>query len=252
MAHRRRLTVLLTTIVVLLGLCTWWNHRWSVLTHVRVPQTTTATIFLPGSSGRWLSLRSMVTSLNRPHLATFALTAHVSFAGRVSWQQRHAIRANNPLVPIIFKDNTHPQRQARQLLVVLNQLHRRYGINHINVVGHSSGGTIIYDYLNNRSQAPVTVRRIVTIGADFPERTPLRRVTPSCNWLNLAGTIGALDNDSEVPVATVTQLAHLVAQRGVHYHFRRYAGPVWNTQHSLLHENPALDALIIRALYPPN
>lgn len=36
MAHRRRLTVLLTTIVVLLGLCTWWNHRWSVLTHVRV------------------------------------------------------------------------------------------------------------------------------------------------------------------------------------------------------------------------
>ncbi|MBY7146067.1 alpha/beta hydrolase, partial [Levilactobacillus brevis] len=135
---------------------------------------------------------------------------------------------------------------------VLNQLHRRYGINHINVVGHSSGGTIIYDYLNNRSQAPVTVRRIVTIGADFPERTPLRRVTPSCNWLNLAGTIGALDNDSEVPVATVTPLAHLVAQRGVHYHFRRYAGPVWNTQHSLLHENPALDALIIRALYPPN
>ena len=47
MAHQRRLTVLLTTIVVLLGLCTWWNHRWSVSTHVRVPQTTTATIFYP-------------------------------------------------------------------------------------------------------------------------------------------------------------------------------------------------------------
>jgi len=250
--HQRGLTVFLTTLLVLGSLVGWWNHRWAVLNHLRVSQTRTATLFLPGTHGAWLSLRSMVTSLDRPGVGTFALTARVSWDGRVTWQQHQAVAANNPLIPVVFKDNTHPQKQARQLATVLTQLHQRYGIDRVNFVGHSSGGTIAYDYLNHGAPAPVRVRRIVMVGADFPERTALRGHYPQLQILNLAGTIGRLANDSEVPVNTVTPLKKLVAGHVGRYQFATFNGPVWDTQHSLLHENPALDVKMMRYLYPPS
>lgn len=252
MTHRRGLTVLITLIFTLSGLLVWWNHRWTVLYHVTVPQTRTATLFLPGTHGAWLSLRSMVTSLDRPHLGTFALTARVSWQGHVTWQQHQAVADNNPLIPVIFKDNTHPQKQARQLVRVLTQLHQRYGIDQVNFVGHSSGGTIAYDYLNDNAPAPVTVKRLAFIGADFPERTGLHGHYPGVHILNLAGAIGRTTNDSEVPVNTVTPLRHLVAGHVGGYRFETLTGPVWDVQHSLLHENPALDVKLIRYLYPPS
>ncbi|MCH4123640.1 MAG: alpha/beta hydrolase [Levilactobacillus sp.] len=252
MKHRRGLTVLLTTLLVLGSLGGWWNDRWDVLRSVRVPQTRTATLFLPGTHGAWLSLRSMVTSLDRPHVGTFALTARVSWNGHVNWHQRRRVAANNPLVPVIFADNTHPHRQARQLTTVLTQLHRRYGVTRVNLVGHSSGGTIAYDYLADHAPAPVTVRRIAMVGADFPGRTRLRDHYPQLQILNLAGVIGRTANDSEVPVKTVTPLRHLVAGHVGRYQFATISGPVWDTQHSLLHENPALDVRLIRYLYPPS
>lgn len=90
------------------------------------------------------------------------------------------------------------------------------------------------------------------LGADFPERTGLRDHYPTVQILNLAGSIGHTGNDSEVPVNTVTPLRHLVAGHVARYQFETLTGPVWDTQHSLLHENPQLDVKIIRYLYPPN
>jgi len=252
MKHRRGLTVIVTTLIVLTGLIGWWNSRWSALATTRVPQTRTATLFLPGNSGAWLSLRSMVVSLNHPGLATFSLTARVSYTGHVSWQQHAPVATNNPLVPVIFKDNTHPQKQSRQLRTVLQQLHQRYGVTHVNFVGHSSGGTIAYDYLNRQPQAPVTVERWICIGADFPERTGLRTAEPQLHILNLAGNIGHTDNDSEVPDNTVTPLARLVQGHVGSYRYEQLHGPIWQMQHSLLHENPALDRKMITFLYPPS
>ncbi|MFD1454770.1 alpha/beta fold hydrolase [Levilactobacillus lanxiensis] len=252
MKHTRGLTIFLTILLVLGSFIGWWNHRWTVLNDLRVPQTRTATLFLPGTHGAWLSLRSMVTSLNRPHVGTFALTARVTWNGHVTWQQHQAVGRNNPLIPVIFKDNTHPQKQARQLATVLTQLHRRYGIDRVNLVGHSSGGTIAYDYLNDHAPAPVAVARIVMMGADFPERTRLADRYPELKILNIAGVIGRTGNDSEVPANTVTPLRRLVAGRIGQYRYETFTGPVWDTQHSLLHENPALDAKLMRYLYPPS
>ncbi|WP_125547444.1 alpha/beta hydrolase [Levilactobacillus lindianensis] len=251
MKHRRGLIIFLTTCLTL-GVLGWaWQTRQRALTNLRVPQTHTATLFLPGNSGGWLSLRGMVTSLDRPHLGHYSLTARVTVNGRVSWRQ-HAPVSTNLLVPVLFKDNTHSRKEARQLVTVLQQLHDRYGITHVNMVGHSSGGTIAYDYLNQTQHAPVTVYRLICIGADFPGRQPLRQREPQLHILNLAGAIGSLDNDSEVPVDTTTPLKQLVAGQVASYRFKVLRGPIWQTQHSLLHENPAIDRLMIRFLYPPS
>ncbi|WP_061776981.1 alpha/beta fold hydrolase [Levilactobacillus senmaizukei] len=251
MKHRRGLIITLTLIVILGALAGWWHSRWQILKHTQVPTTRTATLFLPGTQGAWLSLRSMVVSLNRPHLGHFTLTAKVAFNGSVTWDSHGTFDPRNPLIPVIFKDNTHPRRQAEQLRTVLTVLHRHYGIDHVNFVGHSSGGTIAYDYLNQSQPAPVTVDRLVCLGADFPERTPLRYHYPQLHILNLAGSIGRLGNDSEVPVNTATPMKHLVQGKVASYHFQKLTGPIWNTQHSLLHENPAVDRLMIHFLYPP-
>ncbi|WP_395322889.1 alpha/beta fold hydrolase [Levilactobacillus parabrevis] len=251
MKHLRGLTILLTVLVTLGALAWGWHARQAALATTRVPQTRTATLFLPGNSGGWLSMRDMVLSLSRPQLAHFSLTAHVTDSGHVNWQQRQPISAN-PLVPVLFKDNTHAAREARQLVTVLTQLRARYGITHINFVGHSSGGTIAYDYLNQARHAPVTVSRIVCIGADFPGCSPLRAHYPQLHILNLAGSIGLTGNDSEVPVDTATPLRHLVSGHVGSYRFEELRGPVWDMQHSLLHENPAIDRKIIRFLYPPS
>lgn len=251
MKHLRGLTILLTALVTLGALAWGWHARQATLTTTRVPQTRTATLFLPGNSGGWLSMRDMVLSLNRPQLAHFSLTARVTDSGHVSWQQRQPINTN-PLVPVLFKDNTHAAREARQLVTVLTQLRARYGITHVNFVGHSSGGTIAYDYLNQARHAPVTVSRIVCIGADFPGCPPLRAHYPQLHILNLAGSIGLTGNDSEVPVDTATPLRHLVADHVGSYHFEELRGPMWDMQHSLLHENPAIDRKIIKFLYPPS
>jgi len=251
MKHLRGLTILLTALVTLGALAWGWHARQAALATTRVPQTRTATLFLPGNSGGWLSMRDMVLSLNRPQLAHFSLTARVTDSGHVSWQQHQPINTN-PLVPVLFKDNTHAAREARQLVTVLTQLRARYGITHVNFVGHSSGGTIAYDYLNQARRAPVTVSRIVCIGADFPGCPPLRAHYPQLHILNLAGSIGLTGNDSEVPVDTATPLRHLVADHVGSYHFEELRGPVWDMQHSLLHENPAIDRKIIKFLYPPS
>ena len=251
MKHLRGLTILLTTLVTLGALAWGWHARQATLAVTRVPQTRTATLFLPGNSGGWLSMRDMVLSLNRPQLAHFSLTAHVTDNGRVSWQQHQPV-TTNPLVPVLFQDNTHAAKEARQLVTVLTQLHVRYGITHVNFVGHSSGGTIAYDYLNQKRHAPVTVSRIVCIGADFPGCAPLHAHYAQLHILNLAGNIGLTGNDSEVPVNTTTPLRRLVAGHVGSYRFEELRGPVWNMQHSLLHENPAIDRKIIDFLYPPN
>ncbi|WP_125573908.1 alpha/beta hydrolase [Levilactobacillus huananensis] len=251
MKHRRGLIIFLTTCLTL-GVLGWaWQSRQRSLANLSVPQTHTATLFLPGNSGGWLSLRGMVTSLDRPHLGHYSLTARVTVDGHVSWQQ-HAPITTNALIPVLFKDNTHPQKEAQQLVTVLRQLHDRYSITRVNLVGHSSGGTIAYDYLNRTQRAPVTVSRLVCIGADFPERQPLKQAEPQLHILNLAGAIGYLDNDSEVPIDTVTPLKRLVAGHVASYRFQELIGPVWQMQHSLLHENPAIDRIMIRFLYPPS
>jgi len=234
------------------GLTAAWANHHQTLRHVSVPQTRTATLLLPGDGGNWLSLRSMTLTLSQPHVATHSLTAHVSTAGRVHWTQLAPVTRNNPIIPILFADNTHPQRESAQLLTVLRELHQRYHISRVNLIGHSSGGTIALDYLGQPRQAPVTVTHLVCIGADFPGMVPLKRDYPQLKVLNLAGVIDDLPNDGEVPVSDARQLRPLVQGHVASYRLRLVHGHLWQTEHSLLHESGPVDWLIVQFIYPPS
>lgn len=251
--HFKRFWLGLGVTVLLFGVLTaaWANHHRALQT-LHVPQTRTATLLLPGDGGNWLSLRSMTLTLSQPHLATHALTAHVAQSGRVTWERLAPVAANNPVIPVLFADNTHPQRESQQLTRVLRELHDHDHISRVNLVGHSSGGTIALDYLNQAHPAPVQVTHVVCIGADFPGVQPLRRPEPQLRVLNLAGVIGNLPNDGEVPVSDAAKLHGLVQGRVASYRLRLVHGQVWQTEHSLLHENATVDRQIARFLYDPS
>ncbi|MGY5340254.1 alpha/beta fold hydrolase [Levilactobacillus spicheri] len=225
--HFRRFWLGLGVTALLFGALTaaWANHHRALQT-LHVPQTRTATLLLPGDGGNWLSLRSMTLTLSQPHLATHALTAHVAQSGRVTWERLAPVAANNPVIPVLFADNTHPQRESQQLTRVLRELHDRDHISRVNLVGHSSGGTIALDYLNQAHQAPVQVTHVVCIGS--------------------------LPNDGEVPVSDAAKLHALVQGRVASYRLRLVHGQVWQTEHSLLHESATVDRQIAQFLYDPS
>ncbi|WP_024746735.1 alpha/beta fold hydrolase [Levilactobacillus namurensis] len=249
MHYQRFWISLIITVALLGGLTAAWANHHRALRHLRVPQTRTATLLLPGDGGNWLSLRSMTLTLAQPHLATHSLTAHVATNGRVTWDHLASVRANNPLIPVLFADNTHPQREARQLVTVIQQLHQRNHISRVNLVGHSSGGTIAVAYLNQAPRDTARIAKLVCIGADFPGVAPLRHSEPQLQVLNLAGVIGQVPNDGEVPVSDATKLRALVGSQVASYHFRLIHGQVWQTEHSLLHENATVDRIIATFLF---
>ncbi|HIW71952.1 MAG TPA: alpha/beta hydrolase [Candidatus Levilactobacillus faecigallinarum] len=252
MRHTRLLISFIVTGLLFAGLLGAWSTHHQVLHDAHYPQTRTATLLLPGDGGNWLSLRSMTLTLSQPHVATHSLTAHVATNGTVTWDQLAPVRDNNPIIPVLFADNTHPQRESDQLVTVLSQLRTRYHISRVNLVGHSSGGMIALDYLNQATLAPVTVDHLVCIGADFPGQSPLRRDYPQLRVLNLAGVIDNVPNDGEVPVSDAQQLRPLVTGHVASYRLRLVRGHLWQTEHSLLHENGQVDRQIADFIYPPS
>lgn len=249
--HKLRLSLGLG-LLIMVGLTGLWAHHHQALRQLNFPQSRTATVLLPGDGGNWLSLRSLTLTLDHPRVATHVLTARVSRSTHVTWQRYRTISNNNPIIPVLFQDNTHPQRQARQLITVLTQLAHRYGITHVNLVGHSSGGTIAFDYLNGAQLAPVTVTHLVCIGADFPQQSPLERHYSQLHVLNLAGQIDAVPNNGEVPLTDAQKLSSLVRGHVASYQFRRISGHLWQVEHSLLHESASVDRQIATFLYRPN
>ncbi|MDT6981180.1 alpha/beta hydrolase [Levilactobacillus zymae] len=252
MQHRHLWISVGISLLIILSLTGAWATHHQALRQFRGPQTRTATLLLPGDGGNWLSLRSMTLTLNQPHVATHSLTAHVASNGHVQWEQFHSVRADNPLIPVLFADNTHPQREAHQLVGVLNDLAKRYHITHVNFVGHSSGGTIALAYLNLPHPAAVTVNHLVCIGADFPGIPPLTRHYPKLQVLNLAGMIDAVPNDGEVPLSDARRLGPLVRGHVASYRFKIVHGHLWQVEHSLLHESAPVDRTIATFLYRPN
>lgn len=133
---RRHVSLLIASLITVLlfgGLVGAWSAHHRALQSAHVKQTRTATLLLAGDGGNWLSLRSMTLTLNQVHVATHVLTAHVAQNGRVTWQHFAPVKTNNPLIPVLFKNNTNPAVEARQLRTVVSQLVQKEHITSIKI-----------------------------------------------------------------------------------------------------------------------
>ncbi|MGJ3780608.1 alpha/beta hydrolase, partial [Lactiplantibacillus plantarum] len=110
------MAIISATLVV--GIGSYWQHRLTPLRKTRVAQTSIPTIFVGGDYARAFSTDGFVHRLTAAHLMTKGLVVHVSHAGHVTVQQFGPLK-NNPTIQVIFADNHHAKRQARQFATVM-------------------------------------------------------------------------------------------------------------------------------------
>lgn len=250
--RRLKLIQLMGTISVLLvvSLGVTWQFRLRPLRQLTVQQTSVPTIFVAGDYARAFSTNGFVHRLNANHLMTRAMIVNVDTDGQLRIQKIAPLK-NNPTIQVVFQDNHHPQKQARQLRHVLSVLNTRYHVTRFNAVGHSSGGNIIFDALTTPTSLSLPrINKFVTIGSTYPGvTTAIDRLPKKLPILNVAGQIWAFNGDGEVNLKQVLAFSTLLRQHGWQPQTSVIHGSPLTAQHSMLHINPTVDVLIAQFLY---
>lgn len=245
-----RITIMATLSAgLVVGLGATWQRRLTPLTTLSVQSTNRPTIFVAGDYARAFSTDGFVHRLSAAKLMTKAMVIHVAVHGQLTVQQ-HAPLRHNPTIQVVFADNHHSQRQAHQLVKVMQLLKRRYHVTTYNAVGHSSGGNIIFDYLTAHPQQVPKIHKFVTIASTYPHANQqLDQLPHPFPVLNIAGQIWHTTGDGEVNLQAVQAFSTTLQQRGWHPLTKVVHGSPLTAEHSMLHINPQVDAWLVQFLY---
>lgn len=251
MQHSTWIKILATASVgIVVGSGAFWQHRLRPLQTATVTKTDIPTVFVAGDYARAFSTNGFVHRLSQAHLMTRALIVNVSYHGQVHVKKVAPLK-NNPTIQVIFADNHHSKRQARQLVAVMRVLKQRYHVSRYNAVGHSSGGNIIFDYLTTAPKTGVPkINKFVTIASTYPQATAaIKRLPSNLPILNIAGQIWSTSGDGEVALKPVLAFSHALTTAGFTPVTHVIHGSPFTAEHSMLHINPAVDRLIVEFLY---
>lgn len=244
-------SVVFAVILILGGV--WWYRQSKFLHNVNVKKSEVPTLFIPGYMGNRLSFGGMIFRLDHYGMGTSAMTIRVSAKGEITFAQKTSLKTKNPLIQVLFENNRNERLQAAQLSKVLIQLKRNYHINKVNLVGHSSGGNIVFDYLISKdaknSWAPQVVK-YVNIATTFPGREKSgKNLNPNLRVLNIAGNIWNLKTDGGIPLKEDLYLKKIVKPYVKDYRAEVINGSPLTAYHSMLHENGEVDRDVARFLF---
>ncbi|WP_416353611.1 alpha/beta hydrolase [Agrilactobacillus fermenti] len=255
-SHRRlfwTLGVIGLVLFVLVG--TWWGRNHHYLTQTRVQDTKTPTLFIPGYMGNKISFGGMIRRMDHYGIGTKAMVIHVSKQGKVQIDQQASLKQKNPLIQVLFQNNKQEHVEAKQLRQVLYILKEKYQVQKVNLVGHSSGGNIVFDYLTSPTAKTKQVPRVskfVNIATNFPGNKTAGHLLPKQLYiLNIAGDIWHLSSDGGIPVKQDLALKQIAAPHVAAYREVVVHGSPLTVYHSMLHENGAVDQIIAEYLFKP-
>ena len=239
-------------------------------------KTQVPTLFFHGYRGNGITFSGMVNRFERNEVGEESITITVSETGEIT-ESGNWVAEGNPLIQVVFADNTNQEwQQAEWIQMVLVYLAETYQLNAVNLVGHSMGGVSIIRYLTlfGGAGTPVKIQHVVTIGSPFNDfneddrelseiallgptvEAPryseyaenFMKVPETTKFLTIAGDLnGDNGGDGTVPVASVVALNHLFAVNGLDNQFELVTGRT--AQHTILHENRAVDRLLIDFLW---
>ena len=247
------------------------------------PQTaddSAVTLFIPGYAGNRFSFGGMLQRFVRSGVANKSLVVmidrhnHPHVTGHLD--------PYRPMVQLIFATpRVAVRQQAAGVLAVVKYLLAHEHVQTINLVAHSMGGVVLFQYLTTAAQLVnlPEVRKVVTIGAPFndsevaqntypienhplttngPTKTTpvynyflrtLQRLPNTISYLNIAGNIGdEVQSDGVVALNSALSLKFLLRPVVARYHEFVVHGK--NARHSRLHENYEVDRQIVQFLYP--
>lgn len=250
-SHRQVLIGFATvSVAIVVGSGYYWQQRLTPLTTTSVTETNTPTIFIGGDYARAFSTNGFVHRFSETHLMTKALVVHVGKQGQITTRQYAPLR-HNPTIQIIYADNHNAKLQAQQLAPVMRVLKQRYHVTKYNVVGHSSGGNIIFDYLTKSSQnGQPRIAKFVTLGSNYPgSQAALKRLPAHLPVLNIGAKLWQTNGDGAVTLHSVLAFSHELKQSGWQPQTKIIHGGLLTATHSMLHINPTVDRDIVQFLY---
>lgn len=133
-------------------------------------QATTPTVFVHGWRGSAHSTNDLIRSIQERRLGQKVLTITVAANGKLSYSGfwRHGVK--NPLIQIVYTNNRAGEVQYERWLVkIMHQLHRRYHVQTVNLVGHSMGAyAVTYYTLKHGQQTNLPrVAKLVALAGPF-------------------------------------------------------------------------------------
>ncbi|MGT2715265.1 alpha/beta hydrolase [Streptococcus respiraculi] len=243
-------------------------------------QSTTPTLFFHGYGSSANAQTHMTQAAKQSGVTNTIIRAEVDEYGAVTLMGKIPKGAINPIVEVNYQDNRNADyhQDARYAKAVVTKLQSTYGFTKMNMVGHSMGNMSILFYLldNAHEKDLPQVQKQVHIanhvngleGRDLPERHRVDEVTgqpeemsasyqqllalreqypnQQIDVLNIYGDVKD-ESDGSVLNASSKSLKYLLLDRAKSYREEKMTGKL--AQHSQLHENPAVDALLIEFLW---
>lgn len=225
-------------------------------------------IMIPGSSASVNRFDRLVAQINRDDHQNHSLLkvkvfndGHMTFAGSIRPND------NQPFIVVGFENNhdgySNIKKQGRMFNQAFKALVRRYNFNHFSGIGHSNGGLIYTEFLENYySGRNVRINRLMTIGSpyNFAEtanretqmlhdfRVKRNRLPKNLIMYSVAGTENYVE-DGLVPVSSVEAGKYIY--QGVVKHYTQITVTGRLAQHSALPQNSEVLDLIQRYILRP-
>ncbi|MCD5001877.1 alpha/beta fold hydrolase [Enterococcus saccharolyticus] len=237
-----------------------------------IKKSSIPTLFIHGYSGGPQTFGTLIERMEKNDFATKEMTITVKNDGNIQAVGQLSGQANNPMIQVLFEDNeSHEWNQAEWIRATLAYLHDTYAIKNVYLVGHSMGGASSLRYLGTygADDSLPQVNKFSAIGAPFNEfidtsqtqsidellangptefsaryndYATMLPTAPKCEIQLLAGQLSAEEaNDGMVPVSSALAVYHLLQENN--YHVSSHIIKT-NAQHSQLHENEEVDALL--------
>ena len=236
------------------------------------------TIFLPGYFGNRFSFGRLLNRLSLRYQANKSMVVKVDLHGRI--RIRGTISQSRPMIQVLFANKlSRPEQQATWLADICRALHDRYGVNQVNLVGHSMGCITIFWFLTHQSATSmVTVKRVVAIAGPFNDseiarstsdidayplnakgpvkKMPIYRalskrvfaIPKDIQVLNIAGRISNLQqDDGQVSLNSAFSLRYLL--RAPVEQYRELVIHGKRATHRLLNENSEVDEGIAKFIW---
>ena len=209
------------------------------------------------------------------------LTLTVDVNGQVQADGELTKKADNPIVQVLFADNKNNEwNQTEWIKACLTYLQSTYGIDKVNIVGHSMGGVSGLRYLATygQDQSLPQVQKFVALGAPFNEfeenstqslndmlkngpavttsryqdyQQLIGNVPTTIQFLLVGGQLSETDaSDGTVPLSSALAVYALLKQNENPVEEKVVEGE--NAAHSMLHENQEVDRLVQQFVWNPN
>ncbi|MFD2627270.1 alpha/beta hydrolase [Oceanobacillus kapialis] len=234
---------------------------------------TKPTVFLHGYKGTYNSFGFMLDRFeNKYNWGSKALIYNVSANGEIV--ARHLGQGNSKpeFIQVILEDNRAGfTKSAAWLASVLKHLKRYYDVNTINLVGHSMGGIVSFEFLKQYTDKGLypEVDKFVAIGSPFdgiyseeyfqfnygPAATDLMPNSSALDMLHersFPDSVSVLNIGSTGDSVAVPESVGALRQMIPANQFEEVIIDDKNLGHSALHENQRVDRLIYSFLWKDN